>query len=117
MQSAAIPSVASHAVASFVNLTFDFYFSFSSLDWLSSSVSDSFVEFSTSCLLILLEKIVSIVYATAYPSVITTSVLPCNECVHAGREYNVEHPKCGVWAMDRLEGSGELIDNIDQRAG
>ena len=42
--------------------------------------------------------------------------LSCDDCVNTGWEDNVEHPICRVWAMDCLEGSGELIDIIDQQA-
>ena len=43
--------------------------------------------------------------------------LSCDDCVNAGQEDNVEHPICGVWEIDRLEGSADFIDNIYQRAG
>ena len=70
---AAIPSVASRAVASFVDLFFALFL-FSSPDRISSSVSDSFAAFSVSCLVILLETIFSSASAVVSLTVSVISV-------------------------------------------
>ena len=73
MQSATISSVASRDVASFVDLVFPFFSLYSS-DQLSLSASDSSATFSTSCLVILLEKISRSASVVFYTTVRVISV-------------------------------------------
>ena len=69
-----ILSVASRAVVSFVDIFFVLYFSLSSLDQISSSAYDSYVAFSSSCLLVLSEKIYSSTSDAVSPLASTISV-------------------------------------------